>query len=113
MPQKDRESNKVIADLIHVHTPDVIKLLEANCGAYRAARAKQSKGNALTFCRKWQHCDSVLIHSGFAELEDKRVEVSFPTPGDATGVEIDSAFLAYLSERMKVGHKVSVTMSGL
>ena len=38
MPQKDRESIKVIADLIDVLTPDVIKLIEANCGADRAAR---------------------------------------------------------------------------
>lgn len=113
MRQKYTESLEIIDKIAKLLSPDVIKIIEAHHGAERAASVEKAVNDALVFCRTSRHLEGALVHTGFAEIDGRRVEVSFPTPADATKVEKDSAFLANLAEKIELGYVQTASMSGL
>lgn len=113
MLQKFRVSVQVLEHLANHITPDVVQAVEAHCSAERAASLERSLANALQHCDTAKNLEGALIFKGYAEIDGKRVDVCFPTPADATQAEKDSAFLAYLAEKMALSYQLTATTSGL
>lgn len=113
MLQKYRASVQVIENLSNHITPDVIQAIEAHCSAELAASLERSLANALQHCETAKNLEGALIFKGYAEIDGRCIDVCFPTPADATQAEKDSAFLAYLAEKMTIGYQLTATTSGL